>query len=111
MSRAVSAGEQAFFVAEAMKADGRFLGRLMADHNNIDWRATLPRVDCPALVVAGGGSNIFPVEGVRYAAEKMPKAEFVTFESGHWLYYEEAELFNSTVTAFLERVSRVNSPL
>lgn len=111
MSRAVTAEEHAFFVAEGMKADGRFLGRLMADHNNIDWRATLPLVDCPALVIAGEGSKIFPVEGVRYAAEKMPNAEFVKFLSGHWLYYEEADMFNFTVTSFLERVSRIESPL
>lgn len=104
MSREATDAERELFVKEGLKADGGFLGRLMEDHNNIDWRASLKLVTCPALVFAGERSKIFPVEGVAYAAKAMPDAALEVFESGHWLYYEEAERFNSVVTAFLERV-------
>lgn len=100
-----TADERSFFVGEARKAHGWFLAKLMQNHNHNDWRDVLPRVTAPALVVAGGKSKIFPVEGVAYAATAMPNGRLETFENGsHWLYYEEAERFNRLITDFLMEV-------
>jgi non-heme chloroperoxidase len=105
LTRSPTAEEEEFFVAEGLKAQGWFLAKLMADHNNNDWRATLQYVTCPALVIAGKQSKIFPWAGVAFAAEAMPNAKLITFDEGsHWLYYEEADRFNSVVTAFLQSI-------
>lgn len=105
LTRRATQDEEAFFVSEGLKAPGWLLGALMADHNNNDWRPTLPLVSCPSLVFAGKQSKIFPWEGVAYAADVMPRAKLVTFDEGsHWLYFEEPERFNSLVTSFLKDV-------
>jgi pimeloyl-ACP methyl ester carboxylesterase len=85
-----------------MRAEGWFLGKLMEDHTHNDWRATLPLVTCPSLVLAGKSSKVFPWEGAAFAAEQMPNAKLLLFEQGsHWLYYEDSERFNTVVTSFL----------
>lgn len=105
LTRAATPEEEDFFVGESMRAQGWFLAKLMADHTNNDWRATLPSVTCPALVIAGKRSKVFRCEGVAYAADAMPNAKLITFDQGsHWLYYEEADRFNSVVTAFLQSI-------
>lgn len=110
LTRKATPAEEAFFVAESMKAHGWFLSKLMDDHNNIDWRATLPLVTCSALVIAGKASKIFPWEGVRHSANAMPNAKFVGIEEGsHWLYYEEPARFNSIVNAFLRSIHGITS--
>jgi non-heme chloroperoxidase len=110
LTRSPTDEEEEFFVSEGLKAQGWFLAKLMADHNNNDWRATLQCVTCPALVIAGKQSKIFPWAGVAYAAEVMPNAKLITFDEGsHWLYYEEADRFNSVVTAFLQSIVSATS--
>lgn len=105
LTRAATPEEENFFVNESLKAQGWFLAKLMADHANSDWRATLPLVTCPALVIAGKCSKVFPSEGVAYAADIMPHAKLISFDQGsHWMYYEEADRFNSVVTAFLQSI-------
>lgn len=109
LTRSPTAEEVEFFVEGSLRSPGWFLGKLMSDHNNNDWRDTLPLVTCPSLVLAGRRSKIFPWEGVAYAAERMPRANLVTFEEGsHWLYYEEADRFNSIVISFLRVVLRLD---
>lgn len=103
LTRQATQSERDLFVAESLRADGTFLGDLMADHNANDWRPALPLVTCPALVVAGKKGKIFPWEGVAFAANHMPKARLEVFDEGsHWVYFEEAERFNTLVTEFLE---------
>lgn len=93
------------YVNESMKSAVYFTTRLMASHSCMDWRAVLPLVSCPALVIAGKKSKVFPWEGVAYAAQNMPHARLIPFEEGsHWLYIEEAVRFNSTVSAFLQSI-------
>lgn len=97
--------EISLYVSESLKSQPWFTSQLMANHSNMDWRAVLPLVSCPALVIAGKKSKIFPWEGVAFAAENMPHAKLIPFEEGsHWLYIEEAVRFNSTVSAFLQSI-------
>lgn len=97
--------ETSLYVNESLKASEDFLIKLMADQCRADFRAVLPLVNCPALVIAGKKSKIFPWQGVAFAAENMPHAKLLPFEEGsHYLYIEESMRFNSTVTAFLQSI-------
>lgn len=105
LSRDPTESELGFFVGESMKCDPFFLARLLADHAGKDWRSVLQLVTCPALVLAGRKSKIFPFQGVQFAADRMPNARLIPFDDGsHWLYYEESDRFNSVVTAFLNKL-------
>lgn len=104
-TRTPSTMEMSTFVNESLKSAVWFTAKLMANHSCMDWRAVLPLVSCPALVIAGKKSKAFPWEGVAYAAENMPHAKLIPFEEGsHWLYIEESVRFNSTVAAFLQSI-------
>lgn len=93
------------YVQESMKTEAWFAAKLLANVACMDWRSVLPLVNCPALVIAGKKSKVFPWEGVAYAARCMPRATLISFEEGsHWLYIEEAVRFNSTVVAFLQNI-------
>lgn len=97
--------ETSIYVNESLKASETFLCKLMLDHCHADWRSVLPLVSCPALVIAGKKSKLYPWEGMEYAAESMPHAKLLPFEEGsHYLYIEEAMRFNNTVTAFLQSI-------
>lgn len=105
-TRTPTTSEVNHYVNESLKAPVEFLSKLMADHTANDWRKVLPFVTCPCLVIAGKRSKIFPVEGVKYAADHMPNAKLITFEEGsHWLYIEEFHRFNNTVEAYVESVT------
>ena len=78
---------------------------LLRDHSSIDWRDVLPRFEFPALVVAAEGS-VFPAEGIRGVAERIPGAKVVTFgkeEGGsHFMFWENPEKFNTLVEEFFK---------
>mmetsp|Transcript_6491 Transcript_6491/g.17369 ORF Transcript_6491/g.17369 Transcript_6491/m.17369 type:complete len:285 (-) Transcript_6491:1743-2597(-) len=103
LTRAPTADDYAFWGAIGLEADPDFLIALMADHTALDWRSTLPRVSCPALVVGPLATKIFPAEGVRVGADLMPFAQYISMPgASHWCYYEEADAFNSIVIKFLQ---------
>jgi len=93
-----------FLKAETLKADPAFLGALMADHTQLDWRTLLPRFTLPSLVMVGRKSQCFPWQGVQYVADNIPGAQAMVFEEGdHWLYIEEADRFASAVVEFASK--------
>ena len=77
----------------------------MADHTSADWRATIRVLPQKALVVAGGKSDIFPVEGCTWVATAAPAgtAYSVVFaRCGHWLYVEASREFVDVVCDWVE---------
>ena len=40
--------------------------------------------------------------GARMLAERMPNADVITANTGHWVQWERAELFNAVTTAYLK---------
>lgn len=101
MQRPPSQEIKALLKAETLKADPAFLGALMADHTQLDWRPLLPRIELPCLVMVGKKSQCFPWQGVQYVADNIPGAAAVAFEEGdHWLYIEEAQRFTDLVVEF-----------
>ncbi|KAB8291705.1 hypothetical protein EYC80_006503 [Monilinia laxa] len=102
--------DEAFFLREALKGDGRWLGKLMEDHTSKDWRDSIRACFGPesksltkALVVGSSRSGCFPAEGVMKIVEfingeeheENKKAEGVVVDwGGHWCYWEDPKKFN-----------------
>jgi pimeloyl-ACP methyl ester carboxylesterase len=108
--------DEAFFLAEAMKGDGKWYGKLMADHTALDWRDTIAQSFGPesggttgVLVVASTRSGCFPAAGPLKVVELVNggsgegRAEGVAVEwGGHWCYWEEPEKFHELILEFLK---------
>lgn len=63
----------------------------------------LSEVSCPTLVFGGKMDMMVPYFASEEIAEAIPNAEFVSFETGHGLMFEEMDRFNSTLRDFLNR--------
>jgi pimeloyl-ACP methyl ester carboxylesterase len=108
--------DEMFFLKQAMKGDGWWYGKLMADHTANDWRYPIAQAFGPGsgsktkvLVVASSKSGCFPAAGplkvldfVNGEKNESGLAKGVTVEwGGHWCYWERPELFNDLVLGFL----------
>ncbi|KAF9698978.1 hypothetical protein EKO04_003289 [Ascochyta lentis] len=107
--------DEAFFLAEALKGDGWWYGKLMADHTALDWRDAIRQSFGPesgsttkTLVVASTRSGCFPAAGPLKVVElanggkEEGRARGVAVEwGGHWCYWEKPVQFNELVLDFL----------
>lgn len=90
-----------FLADEIMKCPARVKIEIMRDHTNLDWRDFLPQISIPTLVLVARNSAVFPWQGSAYVAEAVPDARVEMFEnSGHMLFWEEAEKFNAVIGEF-----------
>ncbi|MVU80671.1 alpha/beta fold hydrolase [Nocardia sp. ET3-3] len=63
----------------------------------------LRKVEQPTLVVWGTDDKVNRPEGGRMLVEAMPNCDlYLAANTGHWVQWERAELFNTLATAFLE---------
>lgn len=79
---------------------------LIFDVATHDWRPLIPHIRLPTLVIAGDSSNV-PIASQRWISRRIPGARFarVTGRRGagtHFPFLEHAELFDATVSAFLD---------
>jgi pimeloyl-ACP methyl ester carboxylesterase len=66
--------------------------------------AMLPALKPPVLVICGAADLLTPPSIARMIAAKIPNAELVVApESGHSVYWEEPEVFNRAVLAFIRK--------
>ncbi|RAR13621.1 alpha beta-hydrolase [Stemphylium lycopersici] len=107
--------DEAFFLNEAMKGDGWWYGKLMADHTANDWRHPIAQTfgqesgsQTKVLVVASSRSGCFPAAGPLRVVELVNDgkdeghAKGVIVEwGGHWCYWEKPDLFNELALGFL----------
>jgi pimeloyl-ACP methyl ester carboxylesterase len=69
--------------------------------------AMLARLAVPVLVICGAADLATPPSVARLIAAKIPGAELVVApEAGHSVYWEEPDLFNRAVLAFVARHGR-----
>lgn len=69
-----------------------------------DWRPLCAAIAVPVLVATGRHSGALP--GCEYAAQHIPGARLEVFEqSGHALFYTEADKFNRVVADFVYEVT------
>jgi pimeloyl-ACP methyl ester carboxylesterase len=77
---------------------------LLAAIARMDLTAELPKVSCPALVIAAELDALMPMERTVAVARGIRGAELVVVEgSGHALVVEQKDLFRELVTAFVGR--------
>ncbi|MEV6101991.1 alpha/beta fold hydrolase [Nocardia sp. NPDC051981] len=63
----------------------------------------LRKVEQPTLVVWGTGDKVNRPEGGRMLVDAMPNCDlYLAANTGHWVQWERADLFNTLATAFLE---------
>ncbi|CBX96182.1 hypothetical protein IAQ61_001356 [Plenodomus lingam] len=107
--------DESFFLGEALKGDGWWYGKLMADHTANDWRFSIEHNFGPnsgsktkVHVLASARSGCFPAAGPLKVVElvngkgRNGLAQGVTVEwGGHWCYWEQPNLFNKMVLDFL----------
>lgn len=107
--------DEAFFLGEAVRGDGWWYGKLMADHTANDWRFSIAQNFGPGsgsttkvFVVASTRSGCFPAPGPLKVVELVNGgsegglAQGVAIEwGGHWCYWEQPEKFNDMVLEFL----------
>lgn len=78
---------------------------IMRDHTNLDWRDFLPHIDLPTLVLVARQSKVFDWQGSAWVGEHIPGARTEFFEdSGHMLFWEEPDKFNTLVSDFVTQV-------
>lgn len=71
--------------------------------NKFTW-ATLARVKCPTLFIAGGSDLAAPPTMMRIAAEHVANAEMVISpNTGHSVYWEQPDFFNNAIIEFFGR--------
>lgn len=107
--------DETFFLEEALKGDGWWYGKLMADHTANDWRYSIAQnfgarsgSKTQVLVIASSRSGCFPAAGplkvvdlVNGGSEQV-LAKGVNVEwGGHWCYWEQPKMFNELVLDFL----------
>ena len=72
----------------------------------VDYLDRLKEIDCPALVIVGDQDHGTPPEMARQIHQNLRGSELVVIPSAaHLSNIEQAEVFNSALTAFLDKVS------
>ncbi len=100
----ISTEDMAWLLAENARMPGPLSAREFFSDILADWRDMPPRVNRPALYIAGEASFV-PASATRWAAEQTPGAAFESFaadEGGnHFMFIENPERFNRLVADFL----------
>jgi len=70
-----------------------------------DFRADIPRIDVPALIVHGTADNILPIDSTgRLFAKALPSADYVEIDGApHGLLWTHAAEVNEALLAFLRK--------
>jgi peroxiredoxin len=70
-----------------------------------DFRADIPRIDVPALIVHGAADNILPIDSTgRLFAKALPSAEYVEIDGApHGMLWTHAAEVNQVLLRFLGR--------
>ena len=78
---------------------------IYSDYLSSDFTGVLPTIDVPVLVCNADGPVFSAgIKQGEYIASQIPYGEFVPFtESGHMLFYEEADKFNAMVRDFVNK--------
>ncbi|SME92074.1 Pimeloyl-ACP methyl ester carboxylesterase [Tistlia consotensis] len=70
-----------------------------------DYRAILPSLDLPTLILRGAGSQLYGPETAEWLAGTIPGAELSVIErAGHAPHLEQPAAFDARLAAFLERL-------
>jgi non-heme chloroperoxidase len=92
------------FVRSTLQTPPEAGAKMLDDHGVIDWRDMLPTITIPTLVCVGRHDHQAPLAAAEVVADMVPGGELLVFEnSAHAPFYEEPELFNEALDAFIQR--------
>jgi len=72
---------------------------------NSEWEDVLPRVRCPAWLVATTLFRVRPPETIRALAVQMPQGQYFELETGHFAALQSPELLLPLLHSFLQSLS------
>jgi pimeloyl-ACP methyl ester carboxylesterase len=91
---------------EIMRVPAVVASTILVNQTLRDYRAFLPEIACPALVVFGRDPKLTPPEAGEYIAGQIPGARLVVMEeSSHCPFYEESQKFNGILAEFAQGLS------
>ncbi|MCJ7558779.1 MAG: alpha/beta hydrolase [Gammaproteobacteria bacterium] len=86
-----------------LKNDPESMASIWEEMVEQDFRADLPALDLPTLVVSGSQSRLYGPRGCQWVANHMPQARMVEFStSGHAPNLEDPEQFNRVLSEFVD---------
>ena len=104
----ISTEDKAWLLSENARMPGPLSAREFFTDILADWRDVLPRINRPALYIAGEESFV-PCSATKWAAAQTPGAVFESFaadEGGnHFMFIENPARFNRVVADFLSNDS------
>jgi non-heme chloroperoxidase len=96
--------EVAWVVKQNLKMPRRYAADLLFNHSCQDWRALIPRIDIPTLVVGGRASTV-PWKSQVWIGNQIKGARTEIFEENeggnHFMFMENPAKFNRIVTEFI----------
>lgn len=96
--------QQEWVSQETRQNNPQLLARFWESMSQQDFRALLPDIHRPALVISGAKSRLYETAAGQYFADHMASASHLVFtESGHAPHLEQSEEFVEEVEAFLSR--------
>lgn len=101
----IAADDKEWIVQQNLLTNGANSAALFYNHAHQDWRALLPQVSVPTLVIGAEGS-IVPVSCLQWAAGRIPNARIEVFgadEGGsHFMFIENPTKFNALLEEFIK---------
>ena len=103
---AAPAEDMEWMLKENLKTPVSVAVAIYSDYLMRDYTSTLGTVNKPAIVFSGESNFLcFGIKLGKYICSRLPNGRFVPFaHSGHMPFYEEAELFNSSLAKFIRRI-------
>jgi len=97
---------QSWMFEEQMKVSDHTATTIYEDYVQRDYTGILPAITVPALVVYGRSKHMcFGPSTGRFVAGSIPDSRFVILEnSGHLPFYEEPDVFNTTIHNFINQL-------
>ena len=77
---------------------------------NSDYRAIVPAIKIPALLIANRYDKIIPCEATEHMHRQLQNSKFVVFDQrGHIPFFENSEEFNRVVDEFIASLPENNT--
>jgi len=97
------AGLQQWIGAEITRNDSAVMASLWSSMAAQDYRALLPQIRLPSLIIYGGASQLYAPEVSAYLEAHIPHAQRICLaRSGHMPHLEQAAAFNAALADFAD---------
>ena len=104
LSSRVSKEDRRFIVEQNLLLPRPAASALLQSASTDDWRDLVPRIDIPALIIAGKASLV-PTASQRWIHRNIKGSKLIEFEEEeggyHFMFWENPEKFNQCVIDFL----------